>query len=115
MLEAAADRENTSAVAVRAELEGAMDLVTDVTKTAIELFPRTSVETLRTTIADNLSKVLVERQIRELRQSAIEAVRAALLPLVDSAIAEALAAAEHEDDAAWAQWKKVLGDAPVKN
>jgi hypothetical protein len=86
-----------------------------VKSVSVSEFPQVSREALRDSVADKLAKILVERQLQELRVGAIEAVRQALRATIDQAIDEALAAVEHEDDAAWDQWKKVLGEAPVKN
>ena len=91
------------------------NLIASVTAETIALFPQVSREVLREMIADNLAKILVERQLRELRQRAIEKIREVLLPSVDLAIAEALAAVEHEDDVIWAKWEKVIGDSPLEN
>jgi hypothetical protein len=91
-------------------------IVKSVSETVSE-FPR---EALRDSIADKLAANIVERQLAEIRRLAIQTVREALAPIIDQAIAEALAAVEREDDEAWNQWEKILGDecfaqAPVKN
>jgi hypothetical protein len=90
------------------------DLVKSVSET-VPLLSQVSLEALRDSIADKLTAVIVERQLAEIRRLAIQAVRVTLLPILDRAMAEALAVIDHEDDAAWDQWKKVLGEAPVKN
>jgi|HubBroStandDraft_6_1064221.scaffolds.fasta_scaffold367415_4 hypothetical protein len=92
-----------------------MDLITDVTKTTIELFPEATREALRTTIADNLARILIDQQLEKLRRQAIDTVRLAILPTVDAAIAAAFEAMEHSDDATWSQFEKLLAEAPVKN
>jgi hypothetical protein len=91
------------------------ELVKSVTSEIFAEFPQVSREALRETITNNLAAILVEQQLQHLRQAAIEAVRAAILPTVDAAIDEALATAESEDDTAWAHWQKVLGETPLEN
>jgi FKBP-type peptidyl-prolyl cis-trans isomerase (trigger factor) len=91
------------------------DLFVKSVSETVSLFPQASLEQLRESVAKRLAEKLVERQLRELREAAIEAVRHAVLPLIDSAIAEALEVIEHEDDAAWARWQKILADTTVEN
>jgi hypothetical protein len=78
-------------------------------------FSQASQEALRDSIAEKFATIFVEKQLAEIRQAAIEAVRQALLPTVDAAMAEALAAVEHEDDLEWSQWLKIVADTTGEN
>src|ERR1700722_1056797 len=92
-----------------------MDLLKEVTSEIVGSFPDKPRHELRETIANNLAAILVEQQLQLFREGAIKAVREAILPTVDQAIAEALEAVDHEENAAWDKWQKILGDTTRDN
>jgi hypothetical protein len=81
-------------------------LVMEITKATIEILPDAPREVLREVIAENMAKVLVERALGEFERRAVEQTRAELLPTVDVAINEALAAVDNEADETWEEFTK---------
>jgi hypothetical protein len=83
-------------------------IVKSVAAETVALFPQVSREELREKITNNLAAIIVERQLQEIRQRAIKAVREALRPTIDQAMAAALEVIEREDDESWAAWQKTI-------
>jgi hypothetical protein len=83
-------------------------IVKSVAAEIISLFPQVSREELREKITNNLAAIVVDWQLQEIREGAIKAIREALRPTIDQAMAEALEVIEREDDEIWAAWKKTI-------